>query len=90
MSNRDNTDLDIEDLQAVSQAVGTDAERIARLEAEKRTVDPGSERFRQLSDEIEAIAVEIRLVSKAESDLADELAGVPGLPTVEEADAASR
>ena len=81
---------DVEDLQAVSQQVLTTAERIHTLEVEKRTVDPGSERFRVLSDEIERLAIEIKLVSHAETALAEHLDGVPGLPTVEEADAESR
>jgi len=89
MNRRDDPELHLEDLQAVSQAVMTGADRIAQLEAEKRNVDPGSERFQELSNEIEALAIEIRLVSRAETDLAHDLAGVPGLPTVEEADAES-
>lgn len=76
----------IEDLQAVSQHVLASAKRIAALEAEKRTVDPGSARFQTLSDEIEALGVEIRDVSHAETGLAHEVAGEAGLPTVEEAD----
>lgn len=76
----------IEDLQSVSQQVVVDAERISRLEAEKRTVDPGSARFREISDEIEQLSEEIRLTSHAETHLAEELAGEPGLPTVDEAD----
>ena len=76
----------IEDLQSVSQQVASDAERISRLEEEKRGVDPGSPRFRQLSDEIERLSAEIRVTSQAESHLADELAGQSGLPTIEDAD----
>ena len=84
------TDDRIEDLQTVSQHVLTTAREIEVLEAEKRTVDPGSERFRTLSDEIEALAENIRLVSAAEDGLAREVAGEHGLPTVDEADRASR
>ena len=79
-------ETDVEDLQAVSQQVLATADRIRVLEEEKRTVDPASERFRLLSDEIERLATEIRLVSHAETALAQDLDGVPGLPTVEEAD----
>jgi hypothetical protein len=79
-------DETIEDLQAVSQHVLATAEVITALEAEKRTVDPGSERFRTLSDQIEALAEDIRRVSEAEDGLAREVAGQPGLPTVEQAD----
>jgi len=56
------------------------------LETEKRTVDPASERFRMLSDEIEALANEIRSVSHAETGLAEVVAGKPDMPTVAEAD----
>ena len=76
----------VEDLQAVSQHVLACSERITSLEEEKRTVDPGSERFRSLSDQIEALAEEIRSVSRAETGLAHDVAGEPGMPTVEEAD----
>jgi hypothetical protein len=80
------TDTKLEDLQAVSSHVVSASERIARLEEEKRHVDPGSERFRSLSDEIEALAEEIRGVSHAETGLAQDVAGQHGLPTVAEAD----
>lgn len=76
----------LEDLQAVSQHVLACTEQIAALEQEKRGVDPASERFRTLSDEIEALAEEIRSVSRAETDLAQDVAGVSGLPTIAEAD----
>jgi hypothetical protein len=80
------TGSNVEDLQAVSQHVLACTEKIAGLELEKRRVDPGSERFRTLSNDIEALAEEIRRVSAAETDLALDLAGVPGLPTIAEAD----
>ena len=80
----------LQDLQAVSQHMLESTARIAALEAEKRTVEPGTERFLQLSDEIEALAEEMRRVSAAETDLAEDLQGVPGLPTVAEADANQR
>ena len=80
------TDAKLEDLQAVSKHVLSATERIARLEEEKRHVDPGSERFRLLSDEIELGAEEIRAVSHAETGLAHDVAGQQGLPTVAEAD----
>jgi hypothetical protein len=76
----------LEDLQAVSQHVLACSEQIALLEQEKRSVDPGSERFRTLSNEIEALAEEVRSVSHAETDLAQAVSGVPGLPTIAEAD----
>ena len=83
------TGSNIEDLQAVSQHVLSCTEQIAVLEEKKRHVDPASERFRTLSDEIEALAEEIRSVSAAETDLASDVAGHPGLPTIAEADKAT-
>jgi hypothetical protein len=79
----------VEDLQAVSQHMLESSARIQALETEKRTVDPGSPRFRELSDEIERLAEDMRRVSHAETDLAIDLHGVDDLPTVEEADARS-
>jgi hypothetical protein len=79
-------DSKLEDLQAVSQHVLATSDQIAKLEAEKRTVDPGSQAFRTLSDEIERLGEEIRSVSHAETQLAIDLEGQPGLPTVAEAD----
>ena len=78
----------MQDLQAVSAHVMSGVERIRSLEAEKRTLDPGSAKFRELSDEIERLAAEINQVSRAESNLADSVAGKPDLPTVAEADRA--
>jgi hypothetical protein len=83
------TDSTLEDLQAVSQHVLTATERIHALEQEKRGTPPGSERFQELSNLIEALAAEMRLVSAAETSLAVELQGEPDLPTVEEADTRS-
>ena len=85
-----NVDAKIEDLQAVSQHVLTGAEQIRALEEEKRTVDPATARFRQLSDEIERLAGDIGSVSHAETGLAREVAGEPGLPTIAEADGTTR
>ena len=81
-----NLGSNLEDLQAVSQHVLACTEQISVLEQEKRLVDPASERFRTLSNEIEALAEEIRAVSRAETDLAQEVAGLPELPTIAEAD----
>ena len=79
----------IDELQAISDHVLTELERMRALEQEKRTVDPGSARFRVLSDEIELLAEQLRHVSTAETEVAEELAGEPGLPTIEDASAAS-
>jgi len=85
-----NAESNVQDLQAVSQHVLMCTERIKLLEAEKRTLDPAGERFRMLSSEIEALGEEIRSVSRAETGLARDLAGQPGVPTVAEADKAQR
>ena len=76
----------LEDLQAVSSQVLEDTARIQSLEEEKRHVAPGSRRFLELSDEIERISAEVRLTSHAETDLARELSGKTGLPTIARAD----
>ena len=83
-------DEKIEDLQAVSQHVLAAAKQLHAFEEEKRTVDPGSPRFRELSDEIERLADDIRSVSHAETGLAQDVAGETGLPTIAEADGEGR
>ena len=80
------TDQKVEDLQAVSQHMLTSTARIQRLESAKRHVEPNSPRFRELSDEIERLAEEMRRVSHAETDLAIDLSVEPDVPTVAEAD----
>ena len=80
-------DPNIEDLQAVSEHVLIATELIEKLEREKRTVQPGTPRFMELSEQIEKLASEVRIVSASETDLAENVAGQPGLPTIEEADA---
>ena len=80
------TDERIEDLQAVSQHILENNKRIEGLERRKREVDPGSPEFRTLSDEIERLAEEMRAVSRAETGLAQGLAGERGLPTVAESE----
>lgn len=82
-------DARVEDLQSVSKQILVEVERIESLELEKRRTLPGSVRFQELSDEIERLAEEMRLTSHAETNLAQELQGETGLPTVEEADAGS-
>jgi hypothetical protein len=81
-----NVDDRVEDLQAVSQHMQEASARIQALETEKRTVDPASARFRELSDEIEILAEDMRRVSHAETGIAHELREVADLPTVDEAD----
>jgi hypothetical protein len=82
------TEAKLEDLQAVSQHVLASTARINALEAKKRTLEPNSTRFRELSDEIEVLAEEMRQISHAETALAEDLRDEPDLPTVDEADAA--
>jgi hypothetical protein len=76
----------IQDLQAVSRHVLENAEQIKVLEEQKRHVEPTSDRFRTLSDEIEALAKEIGMVSHAETSLALDFEDDPDMPTVAEAD----
>ena len=80
-------DQNIEDLQAVSDHVLAASDQLRKLEIEKRHVEPGSKRFMELSERIESLAAEVRIVSASETDLATELAGEPDLPTIEEAQA---
>ena len=80
-------DQKMEDLQAVSDHVLATSEQLRKLELEKRKVEPGSKRFMELSSRIESLAADVRVVSAAETDLAEELAGVPDLPTINEAEA---
>ncbi|HUP83298.1 MAG TPA: hypothetical protein VM284_03810 [Candidatus Limnocylindria bacterium] len=82
-------DSEMQDLQAVSQHVLTAADKIKKLELEKRTVPPGSTRFIELSAEIERLAADLGVVSASETDLALEVAGASNLPTIEEADRTS-
>jgi hypothetical protein len=79
-------DQEIQDLQAVSQHVLTAADKIKKLELEKRSVPPGSPRFIDLSAEIERLAADLGVVSASETDIALEVAGEPDLPTIEQAD----
>jgi hypothetical protein len=79
----------IEELQTISGNVLSDLDRMQALEEEKRTVDPGSSRFRVLSDEIELLAERLRTVSTLETEVAEEIAGETELPTIDEADKAA-
>jgi hypothetical protein len=80
-------DQKIEDLQAVSDHVLATSDQLRKLELEKREVEPGSKRFLELAQRIESLAADVRVVSAAETDIAEELAGVPDLPTINEAEA---
>ena len=81
-------EAEIQDLQAVSGQVMADAERITRLETEKRRVEPGTAHFADLSRQIQGVAEHVADVATAERDLADEVAG-DDLPTIEQADRAA-
>ena len=80
-------DQKIEELQTVSDHVLATSDQLRKLELEKRKVEPGSKRFMELSQRIESLAANVRVVSAAETDIAEELAGVPDLPTINEAEA---
>jgi hypothetical protein len=80
-------DQKLEDLQAVSDHVLVATDQLQKLELEKRRVKPGSSRFLELSERIESLAAEVRVVAASETDLATDLAGVPDLPTIHEAEA---
>lgn len=79
----------MQDLQAVSQHVLAATDKIQKLELQKRSVAPGSAQFIELSAEIERLAADLRTASASETDIALEVAGEPGLPTIEQADQAS-
>ena len=79
-------DQNIEDLQSVSDHVLAASDQLRKLELEKRDLEPGSKRFMELSERIESLAAEVRVVSASETDLATELAGEPDLPTINEAE----
>ena len=76
----------IDDLRAVSDHVLTAAEQMEKLEDEKRTLEPGSPRFLELARRIESLATGLLAASTAEADIAAEVAGVPNLPTIDEAE----
>ena len=80
-------DHDIEDLQAVSDHVLVTTDLVRKLELEKRSVDPGSPRFRELAVRIEQLASEVRTTTAAETDIAVDVAGRQDLPTIQEAEA---
>jgi hypothetical protein len=80
-------DRDIEDLQAVSDHVLVTTDMIGKLELEKRSVDPGSPRFRELAARIEKLASEVHTTTAAEADIAVDVAGRQDLPTIQEAEA---
>jgi hypothetical protein len=79
----------IEDLQAVSDHVLATADLLRKLEIEKRTVEPGSPQFLALSKRIESLATEVQTVTASETDIATDVAGIPNLPTIQEAEAAT-
>ena len=77
---------DIEALAAVNENVLTDLERLKALEKEKRTVDPGSTRFDELSVRTERLGERLRDLTSVEHQLGERL-GEPGLRTPEQANA---
>jgi hypothetical protein len=80
---------DIEALKAINENVLTDLKRLMALEDQKRTVDPGSTRFDELSVESERLAERLRDLTSIEHQLGERVSG-PGRPTLEQANAEAR
>ncbi len=68
-------DRDEEDLRATSDSVVATSNRIAALEREKARLEPTDPRVKELSAEIERLAGALKLETKIESSIADDLAG---------------
>lgn len=62
-----------QDLRATSDALQSDAERLAELEDVKRGLDPADPRMDQISDEVHNLATEIKDKSEAEHELSEQL-----------------
>jgi hypothetical protein len=61
-----------DDLEATSEAISADVERLQRVEARKRRLGPGDPELVKLSREAEAIARELVPKTIAEGELAAE------------------
>jgi hypothetical protein len=67
--------LEVEqDLRAASDRVMRTLERLQELETEKRTIDPGTPRFRKLAREVERLAASVFAHSHVQQQLAEETA----------------
>jgi hypothetical protein len=62
-----------EDLRATSEAIQDDAERLAELEARKRTLDAADPQVEELSREIETLARVMADKATAERELSEEI-----------------
>lgn len=62
-----------DDLRATSEAIQDDAERLAAMEEEKRSLDATDPRVEELSREIEALARAVRNKATAERQLSEEI-----------------
>jgi chromosome segregation ATPase len=62
-----------QDLRATSDAIQSDAARLAELEDVKGNLDPSDPRVDQLSEQAYELAAEIKDKSEAERELSDEL-----------------
>lgn len=66
-----------DDLQATSDALLHDLERMRRLEEEKRALDPLDPRVAALSQEIEELSRRTQVTSTAEREIVEELQAQP-------------
>jgi hypothetical protein len=63
----------IDDIRATSDALLADTQRLYALEVEKRSLDPQSRRFRDLSLQIEDLGTNIAALTSIEREVAETL-----------------
>ena len=63
----------IDDIRATSDALLADTQRLYALEVEKRSLDPQSRRFRDLSLQIEDLGTKIAALTSIEREVAETL-----------------
>lgn len=61
----------MDDVRATSDAVLGDTELLHALEVEKRTLDPASDRFHELSIQIEDLGTRVATMTSVERELAE-------------------
>ena len=61
----------MDDVKATSDALLEVTERLHALEAEKRTLDPESDRFHELSIQIEDLGTRVATMTSVERELAE-------------------
>ena len=66
-----------DDLRSTIEAIRDDAEEIEDLEEKKAELDPGDPRMVTLSDQVERVATDLKDLTAAERELAEEAQG-PG------------